>query len=158
MDLVNQAIVALADLHEGRITPEIVLNAAKSKDSPLHDHFEWDDKKASHQWRIAQARSLIRRVKIEVSIESVVVRNVCYVRDPTRPAKEQGYISVNKARQDKEIAKAVVQKEIQAARDRLRRCLNLAAQLGIEDALRQLINGIDSLDRDKFGGDPATPD
>lgn len=42
------------------LKPEDVIRAAASKRSPLHDCFEWDDTAAGHQWRLHQARNLIR--------------------------------------------------------------------------------------------------
>jgi hypothetical protein len=39
-----------------------VVEAARPKESPLHGSFTWDDTKAAQQWRIQQARQLIRAV------------------------------------------------------------------------------------------------
>jgi hypothetical protein len=36
-----------------------VVEEARSKDSPLHDKFEWDNTIAGQKWRIHQARNLI---------------------------------------------------------------------------------------------------
>jgi hypothetical protein len=46
--------------NKGVLMPEHVVNAARSKSSPLHSQFEWSDTKAAHQFRISQARALIR--------------------------------------------------------------------------------------------------
>jgi hypothetical protein len=48
----------------GKLTPAIVLDAARAADHPLHDRFEWDDEVASEKWRKHQARELIRSVRI----------------------------------------------------------------------------------------------
>lgn len=55
-------IAALTALRgeDGRIDPEAIVNAARSKNSPLHDQFEWDDGAAAEQYRIWQARDLLR--------------------------------------------------------------------------------------------------
>lgn len=50
----------------GLLQPEIVVSKAKSPGSPLHDCFEWSDTKAAKEYRIWQARQLIR-----VSIEMI---------------------------------------------------------------------------------------
>lgn len=55
---VDQALQALYEKH-GVLTPEIVLNDARRKSSPLHYEFDWDDSTAAHRWRIEQARKLI---------------------------------------------------------------------------------------------------
>lgn len=41
----------LADEHGDRLTEQIVVDAARSPDSPLHSFFEWDDAKAAAKHR-----------------------------------------------------------------------------------------------------------
>jgi hypothetical protein len=49
----------------GSPTAHEILDAAASPDSPLHPAFEWDDTKAAHQYRLVQARDLVRRLVIK---------------------------------------------------------------------------------------------
>jgi hypothetical protein len=49
----------------GLLKPEIVVEEARPKSSPLHSRFEWDDSVAGQQYRIWQARQLIR-VSVEL--------------------------------------------------------------------------------------------
>lgn len=44
----------------GMINPVDVVEAAREENSPLHSHFEWDDSEAAQQYRLVQARNLIR--------------------------------------------------------------------------------------------------
>lgn len=46
----------------GELTPEDVLQDARNHNSPLHTYFEWDDSSAAEQFRLSQARKLIRSV------------------------------------------------------------------------------------------------
>jgi hypothetical protein len=48
----------------GLLTPQNVVEEAKPQDHPLHSHFEWEDSIAAHEFRIIQARQLIRRVTV----------------------------------------------------------------------------------------------
>lgn len=48
----------------GLLTPQNVVEEARPEDHPLHSHFEWDDQVAGHEFRIIQARTLIRRVTV----------------------------------------------------------------------------------------------
>lgn len=48
----------------GELTPRTVLAEATREDHPLHDHFEWNDEVAGHKYRLDQARSLIRSVRV----------------------------------------------------------------------------------------------
>lgn len=56
---IKDELSRLARKH-GRLLPETVVEEARSKDSPLHDSFQWDDSAAAHQWRLVQARQIIR--------------------------------------------------------------------------------------------------
>lgn len=46
--------------HGGILRPADVVRAARPVNSPLHSRFDWDDTTAAHQWRLEQARHLIR--------------------------------------------------------------------------------------------------
>ena len=60
----QNAFQRIYDEH-GYITATLILDEAKPVKSPLHEFFEWDDTKAAVEFRYIQARTLIRRVKIE---------------------------------------------------------------------------------------------
>ncbi len=59
----NQKIInclkTLAEQHGGNLLPEIVVDAARPKTSPIHDKFTWDNGEAAIQYRLWQARQLI---------------------------------------------------------------------------------------------------
>ena len=63
-DAVQAAIQNLYDRNNGGITAMMVLTAATNKRSALHPKFEWDDSKAGNEYRLEQARRLIRTVRI----------------------------------------------------------------------------------------------
>jgi len=48
----------------GKIETEVVIDEARSEDSPIHKHFVWDDKQASQLYRKDQARHLINAVRV----------------------------------------------------------------------------------------------
>jgi len=58
----------------GPLTAERVLDEATSANSPLHKYFTWDDAAAAHQYRLEQARRLLR--SIEVVIEDAKGKQV----------------------------------------------------------------------------------
>ena len=45
---------------DGLLSPADVVRAARAKRSPLHGLFTWDDTAAAQEWRIHEARNLIR--------------------------------------------------------------------------------------------------
>lgn len=58
-EAVELELQRLDTLHGG-LRPSVVVQEAAEKHSPLHGEFEWDNKKASHEYRLIQARQLIR--------------------------------------------------------------------------------------------------
>ena len=62
---IGEALSAISDQQGGRLTPKMVVEAARVASSPLHQHFEWDDAAAADAYRLDQARNLIRIVRVE---------------------------------------------------------------------------------------------
>lgn len=56
----TEELSKIAAAHGGTLYPRDVVEAARPEDSPLHDAFTWDDTEAARQWRLEQARRLIR--------------------------------------------------------------------------------------------------
>jgi len=48
----------------GKLTPAVVVEAARPDGHPLHERFEWDDAVAGEAWRRQQAHQLIRSVRV----------------------------------------------------------------------------------------------
>lgn len=65
----NEVVVAalqelLLQDPERKLRAEAVVEAAANPLSPLHAYFEWDDRKAGHEYRLWQARTLLCRVEV----------------------------------------------------------------------------------------------
>jgi hypothetical protein len=129
---VRAAVVAIED-QDGRITPEAVVQAAADPDSVLHEHFEWDDSKAGYAYRLEQARQLIRSVQVVVKTDTRVISTVHYVRDPSREADEQGYVSLAHIKTEHESALTMLRLEFARATACLRRAEDLADALGLRE-------------------------
>ena len=93
--------------HNGRLTQDDVVTEARDKASPLHPAFEWNDKKAAHQWRLEQASYMIRSITVvmdETRVESEPVRAfVNVVRD-----EDRSYTSLAHAMSDEELRRQVI--------------------------------------------------
>lgn len=50
----------------GMLETETVLRAAKNTRSCMHDAFEWNNKKAGHEFRLWQARSMIHALTVTI--------------------------------------------------------------------------------------------
>lgn len=138
-EAIRDVLRALED-KDGRVTPETVVDAAADPSSPLHEHFEWNEGKAAHAYRLEQARRLIRAVRVVVTIETRAISTVHYVRDPKRAAEEQGYVSLTQLRSEPDTARAMLHAEFARAAACLRRAEDLADALGLrgEAALRRV--------------------
>jgi hypothetical protein len=73
------------ELREGALEPKLLVSyAATHPDSNLHSFFEWDDSVAAKEWRLAQARLLIRSI--------VFVR-----KDDPRGAEVRLFVSIDRS-------------------------------------------------------------
>lgn len=137
----------LIDLHakHGSITPELVIEAARNPESPLHDQFEWDVKKAAHEHWLDVARSLIRSVRVQIVNESRVLRAPYFVRDPRLPSTQQGYVAVQDVRGDADLARDTVADECARAASAFRRAQEVAAAVGVSDDVLALLTQTVSL-------------
>jgi len=59
-DAVVSVLQSIAAKNKGLLKPEDVVEAARPVKSPLHTRFTWDDTEAANQYRLQQARQLIR--------------------------------------------------------------------------------------------------
>lgn len=135
---VADAIRAIADRNGGRITPDMVVDAARSPASPLHEHFTWDVREAAEErWR-DQARALIRAVRVEVTTTEFAVRAPIFVRDPAAPETVQGYVSLGRLRTDEDLAREAVVAEFARAAAALTRAKAIAAALGLADEIEEV--------------------
>lgn len=95
----------LARLEEsaGALTPEVVVESAKDKRSPLHSVFEWNNAKAAHQHRLEQARHLIASIEVIYEQAPVVGAVRAYVNvesgDGRRYARTEDALSFSDVRQ-----------------------------------------------------------
>jgi hypothetical protein len=91
-DLVKQELLRIAKEHGGELRAEVVVDAAKSKTSPLHDKFTWDDSEAAKEYRLWQARQLIVSVRVEyVGGEVQEIGQVFVSLTPDRVKEGGGY-------------------------------------------------------------------
>jgi hypothetical protein len=86
------ALRAIAAKHNNVLKPEDVVEAARPKTSPLHDRFTWDDNVAAEQYRLWEARQLIRTTiqYIEIGGEEKRCRVFCSLT-PDRTEEGGGY-------------------------------------------------------------------
>lgn len=91
------------------LTPEAVLERARTSNSALHEHFEWDDSAAAEKHRLGQAGELIRSIVIDVSRSNLSVTNIrAFVS--VDQGGERSYISTARAMSDADLRRQVVRR------------------------------------------------
>jgi hypothetical protein len=63
-EVIGEVLSKISDGHLDRLKPQDVVEAARSKRSPIHGQFTWDDKEAGEILRLAEARALIRSIVV----------------------------------------------------------------------------------------------
>ena len=123
---------------EGELTPSNVLDRARSANSSLHGHFEWDDTIAAEQHRLTQAGELIRSIVVDVSRSNV---------EPPKPTRafvsverqgRRSYVGVQTAMSDADLRRQVLERakaELRAFRERYADLQELAAIFAAMDRI-----------------------
>ena len=98
------------------LTPEHVVNCAKTKSSPLHDYFEWNNDDAGSKYRLWQARYLIGRIEVIVkcddSEEQVrAFHNINVIHDDESD-NVRGYVTVKDIRENPDYLQIVLDNAI----------------------------------------------
>ena len=82
---------------DGGLTPQTLLDASRDESSPTHALFEWDDTKAAEKWRLEQASSLIRNIRIvrtDDTEERKALKDKGFV---VTPGRQSAYVSLDTA-------------------------------------------------------------
>ena len=118
----------IASENDGILQPETVVEKARLFSSPLHSRFEWDNTVAGHNYRLWQARQLIR-VVVEV-IKGTDESSVVFVSLSTDRKHDGGYrvmteVLSNEQLRNQMLADALFELEI--FRDKYKQLRELAA-------------------------------
>jgi hypothetical protein len=142
-DAIEKRINDLYKKH-GTITADIVIEDAKKPESPLHDEFEWDVKKAAMTaWR-ETARRLIRSVTIHTVVESHSIAVPRYVHAP-KNYSEQSYTDTREVKTDRERAADLMRYEIQRLESIATRVRGIASVLGMEKEIITITKTVDTM-------------
>lgn len=133
VEQVGTTLEALAEQY-GCLEPSIIVREAAPPESPLHPAFEWDDQRAGEQYRLQQARHLIREVRVvtedgEESLEQRIFVNV--IADNRR-----GYMPIVKVMTDDVLREQVLAKaksDLLSWRERYKDLQELASVYAIID-------------------------
>ena len=132
----------LADLEQRkkRMIPDDLVEEAEAETHPLHNDFEWDNTIAGHQFRLEQARAIIRSVRITTVYEDQIIIVPKYVSDP-RPEREDpsAYVRLHALKRRSEDAKRVMMDEIARIEGAITRARAVSSVLGLRDDLDAIV-------------------
>lgn len=102
-NVVGRHIEMLREKFKGELTPQDILDDARHDNSPLHNFFEWNDSAAAEQYRLQQARGLIRAVVAIYTREDEgkpAVRTKAYVHinEPSAPHYREASHAMSQAK------------------------------------------------------------
>lgn len=129
----------------GHLTPGAVVERARSSNSALHDHFEWDDAAAAEKHRLGQAGELIRSIVIDIARSNI---------EPGKPIRafvsveregQRSYTSTVHALSDKELRQQVLARawaDLEAWRQRHAELVEFAKVFSAMDEARPAIKGV----------------
>lgn len=109
MEVVAEALNQLEE--EGSLTPQKVVQEARSPKSVLHNYFDWDDADAADKYRLWQARHLINSVKVEfMGKETQAYYNASVEIEDEAPSR--AYFSIQRVLNDDELYSKVLQQSV----------------------------------------------
>lgn len=107
---VGESLEGIRTSHGGRLTPRQVVDESAPKSALLHPLFEWDNKKAADEYRLDQARHVIRSVTVKYREHDEggpkTIRAFVNVKDDD----DQHYTSTLHAMSDDELRAKVIRK------------------------------------------------
>ncbi len=110
--VIGRELERLRRKHDGVLTADIVVEAAKKPSSPLHGEFEWNRTKAAHNYWLRQARTIMADITIECS-ESKTIRALTHIIFDDG----KGYVGTEDALSDPDMRKQVIQRLQDEAED-----------------------------------------
>ena len=147
---INAEINRIYQEHNG-ITPSLLVEEAKDPNSILHHLFEWDNEKAGHAHRLDQARQIITSVKVNIVSETKMISAVSYVRDPRVPGDQQGYVSIETLKTDKDLAKESIKLEFARAYSHLQKAKLHAEVLNMQNQVGLLLTNLEETQQERVG-------
>lgn len=98
----------------GVLKPSMVIEAARNKNSPMHEMFEWDDLKAAQQHRMEFARKLISSIVIEIKYDDnkKTVQNVFYsvqLNPENANLSKVGYLDISDIMKDEKYRLQIIE-------------------------------------------------
>jgi len=146
-EAVGRELEAIHEEH-GAISAEAVLEAATPKKSVMHDYFEWDNSIAAQEYRLAQARLLVRSIVVKVERnenESVTTRAFVQINQPLKddtPQVTGTYMPLSVVVQDTDLRHQLVKQALHEIDIFQRKYAALEEVIGYVIQLREALEAV----------------
>lgn len=136
--------------HNGILRANDVVAYAENPATALHSRFEWDDTKAGYQYRLLQARNLIR---VQVHIISEDIEPVrCYVSlKENRQNKGGGYLGMGMVLMDRKKRETLLQEAYQDMEVFIHKYERLKELAGVRREIAKIMSGLSTKKKKKVG-------
>lgn len=94
--LIGETLDSIRVKHGGKLKTENIVQEAKKKQNPLHEHFEWDNNEAGEKYRLQQARHITAHIVEEVIISGIKEEQRSFL-SVTDVGEEPVYVSLEDA-------------------------------------------------------------
>jgi len=141
-DTIVQELESIRKSNNGILSPRAVIEAAADEKSPLHSRFTWDDTEAAEQYRLWQARQLIRLIVTIVPTEKKEYTVRQYISLSQDRVVDGGYRLVTDVVSDLELRKQMLidaVKELRIFRIKYARLNELAGVFAEMDKLEKAV-------------------
>lgn len=105
-------IAELMESKGGKLTPYEVLIEAKKKNSVLHRFFEWNNTKAAEEYRLSQARYLMRQIVEVVVFDHTETEQRSFFSVTDKKTNTAVYVTVRTATSVKDYRKELIDRII----------------------------------------------
>lgn len=149
IEVIGDRLEAIAE--DGELTATSVLAEAEREDSPLHKYFEWDDTEAARQYRLTQARGLVRSlmitfIKNQKTETTRAFHLVKYSRDDSQEPKKQ-YVPAMKIFSDRELSDQIIRTAEAAMRSWLTRFEQYSELSAASEHIRRALSALPKAER-----------
>ena len=102
VEVYAQALKDIQEENKGILNTRNIVDEARYPHHPLHEYFEWNDGKAGEEYRLQQARFLVRTVEVEIISPEGPITEKAYVNVDvvTDSGVQQNYVSLQTALKD----------------------------------------------------------
>lgn len=108
---IDEELRQIAARHNGLLRPEDVVEFAKDEETALHSRFQWDDDKAAQEYRLWQAREIIRVSVILLPNTSEPVRAFVSLK-ADRSKDAGGYRTIQNVMTDTEMREQLLEQAL----------------------------------------------